>query len=91
MRSQATALSIASDQKAHRHVVWPTIQQAIKGPTNGERITEDAHTLILRLRYCEQKDTVLSAGLDLRMLMEEVHVFNEHQATLVATSARHGS
>jgi hypothetical protein len=82
MSSQATALRIASDQNAHRQVEWPTIQQAIKGPRNGERINDVAHTLILRLRKMSEKAFRASAGSNLRMLMEEVKILYEHQATL---------
>jgi hypothetical protein len=62
--------------------MWLTMKQAMKGQTQGVRITAVAQTLILRLRCCESENGVTPAELDLRMLMEEVYILDEYQTNL---------
>jgi hypothetical protein len=58
------------------------MKQTMKGPRKGDRITAVAQTLILRLRCCKSEKGATPVELDLRMLMEEVYILDEHQTTL---------
>ena len=60
------------------------MKEAMRGPRYGDNITEASQMLILRLlRSISLHCLWIPGDIYLRMLMEVVHVFDEHDTTLV--------